>query len=310
VRKTLNRLGISIGLALFLILPAGAATNVVLKNDGWTSTDQASCQVAFAEGEAAAVQLAAAPEQKTFQLKSVQVLVCDGTGHYELEIYEDAPAGQAAPGNLIWPTGGPEEFELTAPEESLAMATIDLQAENILIPGGLRVALRHAGQPIGGFLTVDEDGTELDFGNYLHVNDTWEHASGLIDGDFVIRATFATAECSGKVGTHLGTNAAENPFTGTDDDDVFVARGGRDVILALGDNDRACGGPGSDTILSGFGDDRLLGDAGNDELSGGGGGDVLRGGDGDDELSGGGGTDKCIGGGGNDTFSGCETKKQ
>ena len=298
------------GLALFLILPAGAATNVVLKNDGWTSIDAATCQTGFAANEAGAVQLAAAPEVKTFQLKSVHVLVCGGTHQYELEIYEDAPAGQAAPGNLIWPTDGPEEFELTAPNDSLEMTTINLQGQNILIEGGLRVALRHVGTPEGGYLTTDEDGNELQFGNYLHFNDTWEHAGPLVDGDFVIRATYAAAACGGEPATHMGTNAADDPLIGTEDEDVFVGRGGRDVILAQGDDDRPCGGTGNDTILSGFGDDRVWGEAGKDELSGGGGGDVLRGGEGDDDLSGGGGTDRCFGGGGNDTFSGCETKKQ
>ena len=307
MKRTLTTLATAF--VLLFVFPAGAAT-VVLKIDGWTPNDQAACQGAFADGEAAAVQHAPVPSVQAFQLKSVQVLVCDGTGHYELEIYEDAPAGQAAPGNLIWPTGDPEEFELTAPNESLEMRTIDLLGENILIEGGLRVALRHAGTPEGGYLTLDEDGNEADFGNYVHVNDTWEHAGPLVDGDFVIRATYATAACGGESATHMGTDAAEDPFIGTDDEDVFVGRGGRDVILAQGDDDRACGGTGNDTILSGFGDDRLWGDAGKDELSGGGGGDVLRGGEGDDDLSGGGGTDRCIGGGGNDTFSGCETKKQ
>lgn len=296
-------------LGAFLLFFAGStqAADVVLKNDGWTEGSTATCQAGFIAGDAAAVGLKAPVAQEPFKLKSIKVLVCEGSDTYGVEIYSDALDNTADPEALIFPTGGPAEYLLTGESGDQVFNSIDLSSENIMIDGGFRVALRHVGPGAGAAnLTIDADGI-TNQRNFIHTKGTWSFAENLgVAGDFVIRATYSPISCQGKVATHIGTNSADPSLTGTASPDVLVGLGGKDGISGLGGGDRACAGPGPDVVKGGNGEDRVNGDSGNDRLSGNDGDDIIRGGDGDDTLVGGPGRDTCDGGNGRDETFGCE----
>jgi Ca2+-binding RTX toxin-like protein len=91
------------------------------------------------------------------------------------------------------------------------------------------------------------------------------------------------------------------PYVGTDGDDVYGGTAGNDTISGLAGNDMLSGGDGADSIYGGLGDDFISGGAGNDPvLFGHEGNDTILGGDGDDYLAGQEGNDILDGGAGND----------
>lgn len=107
--------------------------------------------------------------------------------------------------------------------------------------------------------------------------------------------------------------AGEQPFIGTNGDDVIIATTGKDYVAGkkgndkiclLGGDDRGFGNAGNDQITGDDGNDRVFGQAGNDELYGAEGNDRTDGGGGDDTASGGNGNDTLVGGSGNDTLAG------
>ena len=110
-----------------------------------------------------------------------------------------------------------------------------------------------------------------------------------------------------------GQAGQTNRLNGSNGDDNYLGKEGRDIFACgLGD-DEALGGSGNDFLSGGLGDDVLTGGAGIDRLEGGVGEDVLsggadmdflRGGFGDDVLSGGSGNDSLYGDAGADILSG------
>ncbi len=129
--------------------------------------------------------------------------------------------------------------------------------------------------------------------------------------------------CFGLPATIVGTKKGET-IHGTPSDDVIVARGGKDKVIAGNGDDLVCagggkdtvkGGPGRDWVVGGGGPDKLVGQADKDWLRGGGGKDRLRGGGDDDFLDGGRKKDQVNGGAGRDGCRGerrrkCESKRR
>ncbi len=89
--------------------------------------------------------------------------------------------------------------------------------------------------------------------------------------------------------------SGDDTLCGQDGDDVLYGGAGKDILEGMADNDVVIGGAGADTVY---------GDAGNDILSGGTGNDVMRGGTGDDLVSGGFGNDNIKAGSGDDVVYG------
>jgi hypothetical protein len=59
-------------------------------------------------------------------------------------------------------------------------------------------------------------------------------------------------------------NDRANKKTGTQGDDIILAKGGKDIIDGAGGNDTLDGGPGNDKLKGGAGDDHLIGGSGSD----------------------------------------------
>lgn len=146
------------------------------------------------------------------------------------------------------------------------------------------------------------DGVPLDqvaFFDPVHPTDTVHGVLG----------SFHAAALTGTV--TIGNDRSSIRTLRSEDDDLVLAGGGRDVLGLLdgddiafgeGDDDFIFGALGRDIISGGADDDVLFGGADDDVLAGGTGDDVTRGGLGDDVLIDGLGSDFAVGGGGNDLF--------
>jgi Ca2+-binding RTX toxin-like protein len=94
--------------------------------------------------------------------------------------------------------------------------------------------------------------------------------------------------------------AGDDVVYGGDGNDSATGDTGRDQLFGGAGDDNMSGGTDADTLFGGAGDDSLLGGLGADVVDGGAGSDTLDGGDGDDVLIGGDGADLAIGGLGGD----------
>ena len=81
--------------------------------------------------------------------------------------------------------------------------------------------------------------------------------------------------------TFTGTGDPALNFTGSNEGNILVGKGGADIFLGLGGADELRGEAGDDVLHGGAGDDLLIGGAGTDLLNGGPGGDLFRFGEGD-----------------------------
>lgn len=115
-------------------------------------------------------------------------------------------------------------------------------------------------------------------------------------------------ECSfleGKI-TKVVEGTEGNDFIfGTRASEMFILKGGRDVVFASKGDDIIIGGEGDDILLDGSdGNDCIIGGLGNDKLDGSDNNDVLFGNEGDDTIDGSDDDDLIYGGSGNDTIDG------
>ncbi len=102
--------------------------------------------------------------------------------------------------------------------------------------------------------------------------------------------------CDGKQATCVGSEG-HDLILGSEEDDVIVTLGGRNVVHGDAGDDIICGGPENDSLFGARGDDTIYGNGGSDWLFGAPGADKLRGGEGDfDVLWGGPGFDDLDGG--------------
>ena len=94
-------------------------------------------------------------------------------------------------------------------------------------------------------------------------------------------------------GDFIAANAAGQPLTGNEGQDLIFGGGGGDIINGLGEDDRLDGGTGGDIILGGAGNDTITGGTQGDALSGEAGNDTFlyTFGDGADAVDGGADTD-------------------
>jgi secreted trypsin-like serine protease len=109
--------------------------------------------------------------------------------------------------------------------------------------------------------------------------------------------------CNGREATLVGSVWADT-LTGTEGNDVIVARSGADTITGLGGDDLICAGPGNDWVDAGAGSDTISGGDGSDYLLGGLGNDIVGGDSGSDRLLGGDGNDMLFGSTGDDLILG------
>lgn len=298
--------------ALLLMATSGAgAADQVAKNDGWASGEQAHCQNAFGDGEAAAVGLDPPATHYPLMLKSIQMVVCgDATDTLGLEIYADSLDGTPEPGALLFPKSGTATYSVTGPDTGAAMRSINLASRQLVMKDSFRVALRWVGTDgVVVEVTIDDDGTITPQRNFIHATGSWAFSeSFLVDGDFVIRATYARVLCQQRRPTKVGTAGAD-ALKGTANRDVIASLNGDDTVTGAGKADGICLGGGNDEGDGGGGADVMDGQDGRDRLTGAAGDDVLRGGPGGDVLRGGPGRDVCIGGPGFDRAVGCEVRR-
>lgn len=98
--------------------------------------------------------------------------------------------------------------------------------------------------------------------------------------------------------------SGHDTLCGQDGDDVIYGGSGNDILEGMNDNDVMFGGYGSDTIYGDAGNDIATGGAGGDKMYGGSGEDLLSGAKGNDLINGGTGNDEIYGGGGADSILG------
>lgn len=91
-------------------------------------------------------------------------------------------------------------------------------------------------------------------------------------------------------------------LAGTEENDWFVGKMGRNTLEGNDGDDYLLGGGGGDSISGGAGNDDLSGERGDDSLDGGDGDDYIAGGRGDDLIIDGSGVDVMAGGRGDDLF--------
>lgn len=218
----------------------------------------------------------------------------DGTGTVRVVVKYETPSGNEPLSDVdVWLgiAGAADRGGCTDEEGIVRFAGVpaDVVLYSATGPGGCENA---------GFRNPDT-------GDHMTVV-TWEDHHGVLtwdafsvgDGDvatlrYVARTPGEQRElCQGYLATWLGT-AGPDRSSGTSANEVFVARGGDDVIRGGGGIDFSCGGPGADTLRGEAAMDWLFGQSGADELIGGAGRDAVFGGPG---------SDRCVG----EREEGCE----
>ncbi|MBU2992048.1 cadherin-like domain-containing protein [Octadecabacter sp. 1_MG-2023] len=171
--------------------------------------------------------------------------------------------------------------------------------------------------PLTSFWIVLDDGPERNYSGTVAVSDITfnvaENEDGYVDGtsgdDQIIVGQYEDED-----GDEIDDSDALLPGEAAQDD-IVLAGGGNDLVMANDGDDEVYGGSGHDTLCGQDGDDVLYGESGNDILEGmndndvmfgGSGSDTIYGDAGDDIATGGTGGDKIYGGSGDDLLSGAK----
>ena len=262
--------------------------NGMLKN--WDVTTDSSADITFSE-EVTDVKFTLFDVDR---LDEITIMTKDADGN-PVEVQFEATGVHAVNGNTVTGT------QTNAPGPG---PTNDGQDIDIVIPG-----------PVKSFWIVLDDGPERSYSGTVAVSDiTFDIADtqdGYVDGTSGNDQIIVNAYEDGD-GDEIDDNDAILPGEGADDD-IVLAGGGDDLVMALDGDDEIYGGTGDDTLCGQDGDDVIYGGNGNDILEGMNGNDVLLGesgndtiyGDaGNDIISGGTGHDKILAGTGDDIASG------
>ncbi len=160
--------------------------------------------------------------------------------------------------------------------------------------------------PLTSFWIVLDNGEERYYSGTVAVSDiTFDLPAELdgyvegTDGDDVIDVNYAGDPDGDKIDAGDEILPGEGP-----QDDVVLAGGGDDLVMAKDGNDEIYGGEGDDTLCGQDGDDLVYGGAGNDILEGMRNNDLLFGQDGNDTVYSDGGDDVAVGGVGDDSIKG------
>ena len=175
------------GVLVAALLPA-VAHSVELKNDAWTSGEQASFQSGLVAGEIVASRLVPAQECPC-EVTSISFLYGgeQATRTVTVKIWDDS-AETLAPGTEIFSAS----YQLVSSNDTLQ--TIDLSSAPVTVDGAFRVGIAFQNDGLPSAAT-DEDGTTNETRNFLFSGDTWFLSSNLqLTGDWIIRATIADEE--------------------------------------------------------------------------------------------------------------------
>ncbi|MBI5507240.1 MAG: hypothetical protein HY903_00680 [Deltaproteobacteria bacterium] len=171
-----------VAIAVILFARPGAAVELTLQNDGWTSGAQAKCQGGFAVGEEAAVTFG--PLAGTATLESIELLFCGATTSAMVGLRVLADDGTATPGAELYATG----YQLTGADN--AIQSLDLSALNLTFAAGARFRVAFEMQQTGlPSVAADTDGSIQTGKNWIATAGGWTDSKNLgLTGDWIIRA--------------------------------------------------------------------------------------------------------------------------
>ena len=169
-----------LSIVLVVLLVAGSAHAVELKNDSFQVGGTVFFQDGFVVGEVGAARFTAA--SAGVQLQKVRFLFGGGAGQRDitLRVYDDS-AGTVAPGTEIF-SG---DFQVTASDT--AISEIDLIADNVIVPQNFRIGVEFqtAGLPS---IARDDNGNTAGRNFIFGIPGGWFDTTGLVAGDWIIRA--------------------------------------------------------------------------------------------------------------------------
>ncbi len=162
-----------------------ASADIELQNDSFTSGGQADFMGGFAVGEIGASRFVA-PDAGRQLLKVHFLYGPDATQRtITLNVYDDTN-GTSAPGTELFTM----DFQVTG--SSTAMQEIDLTADNVVVTQQFRVGIQFqdGGSPS---IACDADQTNTTGRNFFYTipPSAWSSTSGVVPGDWIIRAVIS-----------------------------------------------------------------------------------------------------------------------